>query len=233
MTDFNLIKITSLALADSVNPCAMAILTMVLIAIMIKNPNKKRKILFGGFAFVSSIFIAYLFYGLILVQFFKIFADFMRENSNYIYDGLAIIAMIIGGLNIKDFFAYKPGGIVTEMPLWIRPKAKKIIDNIMSPKGAFIIGFFISIFLLPCTMGPYLIASGLLNELELLSAFFWLVYYNLIFIFPMIIIIGLIYFGFTKVEKISGWKEKNIRYLHLIAGILLFLVGFALLMKWI
>jgi len=204
MTDFTLLKITSLALADSVNPCAMAILTMVLIAIMIKNPDKKRKILLGGFAFVLSIFIAYLFYGLIIVQFFKIFADFMRENSNYIYDGLAIIAMIIGGLNIKDFFIYKPGGLTTEMPLWMRPKAKKIIENIVSPKGAFIIGFFISIFLLPCTMGPYLIASGLLKELQIINAFFWLVYYNLIFIFPMIIIIGLIYFGFAKVDKISG-----------------------------
>jgi len=32
--------ITTLALADSVNPCAIAVLTMVLVAILIQNPNK-------------------------------------------------------------------------------------------------------------------------------------------------------------------------------------------------
>ena len=233
MSDLNFIGITSLALADSVNPCAIAVLTMVLVAIMSQNPDKRKKILFGGIAFVTSVFIAYLFYGLIIIQFFKTFANFMRGNSTYIYDGLAIIAMIIGGLNIKDFFFYKPGSLVTEMPLFIRPTAKKVIDNITSPKGAFIIGFLVSIFLLPCTMGPYIVASGLLAKLGILKAIPWLFYYNTLFIFPMIIIVGLVYYGFAKVNEVSGWKENNIRYLHLIAGGLLFSVGFALLMGWL
>ena len=49
----------------------------------------------------------------------------------------------------------------------------------------------------------------------------------------MLIIVGLVYFGFAKVNQVSGWKEKNIRNLHLIAGLLLFLIGVALLMGWI
>lgn len=49
----------------------------------------------------------------------------------------------------------------------------------------------------------------------------------------MLIIVGLIYYGFAKVDEVSGWKERNIKILHLVAGILLFLVGVALLIGWL
>jgi len=49
----------------------------------------------------------------------------------------------------------------------------------------------------------------------------------------MIIIVGIVYWGFAKIDEVSGWKERNIRMLHLIAGSLLFLVGLALLMGWL
>ena len=233
MTDFTFGKITLLALADSVNPCAIAVLTMVLVAILIQDPEKRKKILYGGLAFVLSIYIGYLFYGLIIIQFFKAFAEILRENSTYIYRGLAILAMIIGGLNIKNFFMYKRGGIATEMPIFMRPKVKKIIQKITSPKGAFAIGFLVTLFLLPCTIGPYIIASGLLANLGTWGALPWLLYYNLLFVLPMLIIVGLIYYGLTRVQEIEGWKDKNIKILHLIAGILLFMVGVALLMGWL
>ena len=226
-------RITLLALADSVNPCAIAVLTMVLMGILIQAPEKKKRVLFAGLAFVSSVFIGYLFYGAILIQFFKVFAEFLRVNSNIFYNGLGIFAMVIGALNIKDFFMYKKGGVATEMPLFMRPKVKKTIDKITSPSGAFIIGFIVTLFLLPCTIGPYIIASGLLAELGFLGALPWLIYYNFLFVIPMLVIVGLVYYGFTRVEDVSGWKERNIRKLHLIAGMLLFLVGLALILGWL
>ncbi len=226
-------RITTLALADSVNPCAIAVLAMILLALLIQAPEKRKRVLWGGLAFVIAIYIGYLVYGVIIIQFFRLFAEFLRESSVYIFKGLAILAMIIGALNIKDFFYYKKGGIATEMPIAMRPKVKKIIHRITSPTGAFVIGFIVTLFLLPCTIGPYIVASGLLSELGTLGALPWLLYYNLLFVIPMLIIVGLIYFGFTKVSQVSGWKERNIRNLHLIAGILLFFVGVALLMGWI
>jgi len=226
-------RITTLALADSVNPCAIAVLAMILMALLIQNPEKRKKVLLGGLSFVAAVYISYLVYGVIIIQFFRMFAEFLRENSIYVFKGLAIFAMIIGALNIKDFFYYRKGGIATEMPIAMRPKVKRLIKNITSPTGAFIIGFIVTLFLLPCTIGPYIVASGLLAELGTLGALPWLLYYNIIFIIPMLIIVGLIYFGFTRVDQVSGWKERNIRYLHLIAGLLLFFVGVALLMGWI
>lgn len=231
--ELNFLRITGLALADAVNPCEIAVLTMVLIAILIQNPEKRKRVLYAGLAFSAAIYIGYLFYGVILVQLFKTFTEFLRENSIYIYRGLAVLAMIIGALNIKDFFMYKPGGLGTEMPIWMRPKVKNIINKITSPAGAFIIGFIVTLFLLPCTMGPYIVASGLLSDLGILNALPWLLYYNLLFISPMILITLIVYFGFSRVEDVSGWKDRNIRILHLIAGILLFFVGVALLMGWL
>lgn len=230
---FTIAKITTLALADSVNPCAIAVLAMVLIAILTQNPDRRKKVLYGGLSFILAVYIGYLIYGIVIIQFFKLFAEFLRNNSFYFYKGLSILAMLFGALNIKDYFIYKKGNFMTEMPLFMRPKVKKIINKIASPLGAFIIGFVVTLFLLPCTIGPYVIASGLLSELIFLKAITWLLYYNLIFIIPMLIIVLIIYLGFSKVEQVTGWKEKNIRTLHLIAGILLFSVGLAILFGWI
>jgi cytochrome c biogenesis protein CcdA len=230
---FTLGKITLLALADSVNPCAMAVLAMILITILIQNPDKRKKVLYAGFAFISAVFIGYVFYGLILVQFFKTFAEFLGKSATYVYTGLAILAMILGALNVKDFFFYKKGSFATEMPIFLRPKVKRAIDKVTSSRGAFVIGFFVTLFLLPCTIGPYIVASGLISGLKFIQTIPWILYYNIIFLIPMVIIVLLVYFGFTRVEDVSGWKEKNIRKLHLIAGILLFIVGLGLLMGWI
>ncbi len=226
-------RITSLALADSVNPCAIAVLTMVLVSILIHNPEKKKRVLYAGLSFIAAIYIGYLFYGAIIIQFFQSFAEFLRINSGYIYKGLSIFAMILGALNVKDYFYYQPGGLATEMPIFMRAHAKFTIKKITSPLGAFVIGFLVTLFLLPCTIGPYIIASGLLSNLGIMGALPWLLYYNLLFVLPMAAIVGVVYFGFSKIEDIDGWKERNIKRLHLIAGSLLFLVGLALLAGWL
>ena len=99
----NFIRITSLALADSVNPCAIAVLTMVLVSILIHDPKKRKRVLSAGLAFIIAVYIGYMFYGAIIVQFFTVFAEMLRENSIYIFNGLATLAMILGALNIKDY----------------------------------------------------------------------------------------------------------------------------------
>ena len=231
--NLGLTKITGLALADAVNPCVIAVLTIVLITILMQNPEKRKKVLQAGLAFTAAVFFGYLIYGFIIIQIFKTFAQFTSSFSFYYIKGLAIFAMILGALNIKDYFDYKPGGIATEMPMFMRPHAKLLIKKITSPTGAFFIGILVTIFLLPCTIGPYIIAAGLLSEIGLLQTLPWLLYYNIVFILPMLLIVGIVYKGFAKVEEVSGWKERNIRNLHLIAGVLLFLVGLSLLMGWL
>ena len=227
------LEITGYAFADSVNPCAIAVLTMVLMAILIQNPGKKKKVLYGGLAFVSAVFIGYMFYAGILYQFFRSIAGFFAKNSGNFKIIFGVFSLVLGGLNIKDFFYYKKGGIATEMPIFLRPKVKRVIEKVTSPKGAFAIGLLVTLFLLPCTAGPLILATGRLSELTVIQVLPWLIYYTLIFVLPMIIITLLVYFGMTRVQDVSGWKDKNIKILHLVAGILLFLVGIDLLIGWL
>jgi len=228
----NLGRITLLALVNSVNPCQIAMLVLVLVTILTQN-QKKRRLLFSGLAFIAAVYIGYLFYGIVLVQLFQAFTLFLREGAVYIRDAFAVLAMLVGALQIKDFFFYKKGSFATEMPIWIRPKAKRIIEKITSPLGAFITGFIITLFLGPCTMAPLLVATESLSQLGLLGALPWLLYFNLIAILPLIVITFIIYKGFATAEAVSQWKERNVRILHLIAGLLLFGVGLALLMGWL
>jgi len=228
---FSIAKITSLALVNSVNPCQIAMLVLVLVVILTQNQqSSKRKILFSGLAFILAVFLGYLFYGIVLVQLFQTFAATLKSYSIYLRYGLTIFAMIIGALQIKDYFMYKPGNVGTEMPLSLRPRAKLWINRITSPGGAFLIGLVITLFLAPCTMAPLIVTTEALSTLGTLGALPWLLYFNFIVVLPLIIITLIVYKGFTTIENNAEWRERNIKKLHLVAGILLFGTGLIILL---
>jgi cytochrome c biogenesis protein CcdA len=229
---FTIISIILLATVNAMNPCALAALVMVLISILIANEEKRHNVLLGGLMFTLAVFIGYFIYGIIILQLFRSFADFTSSIAIYVKDILAILAILLGVFNIKDYIRYEPGGIATEMPLRFRPRVNQIIKAITSPKGAFFAGIFVTLFLLPCTMGPYLIALGNLSTQgtqSLVSAIPYLLLYNLIFIIPMIAITLVTYFGFSSAEKVGEWRDRNIKKIHLIAGIILVALGVAIL----
>lgn len=225
------LRIITLAAADAINPCAFAVMTMVLVSILLTNPEKRHKVLAGGLAFTLAVFIGYFFYGLIIIQLFRGFVNFAYSVYPYLTNGLAVLAILLGIFNIKDYIKYRPGGLATEMPLKFRPRVKEIIKKITSPKGAFFIGIFVTLFLLPCTIGPYIIAGGTLSALSFFKTIPWLIVYNLIFILPMLAITFIVYKGISTTEQLSNWKEKNIKYIHLITGLLLMGLGIAIITK--
>jgi len=220
--------VISLALVDAVNPCEFAVLILLLLTIMTTNIGKKRRVLYSGLAFSLAIFLLYFVYGLVLVNLFKLIpgVDIIRT---VIYKVIALFAIFLAVIQLKDYFNYRPGTIGTEMPMKFRPKVQRLIAKVTSPIGAFVVGIFVSVFLIPCTIGPYVILGNLLSYGSLLSALPVLLLYNVIFILPMIIITLIIYFGVTEVQKVGEWKQRNIRYFHLIAGIILFILGILLL----
>lgn len=221
----NGLDIIGLAISDMINPCALAVMTMILTEMLIQDPQRRKKVLLGGLAFTSAVYILYYFYGAVMIVLFQTTLGFSGQFSSYMFKSFGALAIILGILNIKDFISYRPGGFATEMPLKMRPLTKLIIKKATSVKGAFIAGLIVTVFLLPCTMMPYAIATGILSTLPKLQIISWLLLYNLIFVLPMILITLTVYFGLTTVERISGWKEKNIKYLHLIIGLILLSLG--------
>jgi cytochrome c biogenesis protein CcdA len=225
-------KIVSLALVDAVNPCAFAVLLLLLTAILAYNPGNRRSVLLGGLMFVTAVFAMYFIYGLVFIRFFQLIQT-LNVVKIWLFRALAITAIIFGILNIRDFIKYKPGGIGTEMPLMLRPKMQAMIAKVTSPKGAFVAGLMVTLFLLPCTIGPYIIAAGILSVFDMLANIPVLIVYNLIFVLPMMAIVGIVYLGLRGVKDVEEWKNRHITKLHLIAGILMLFVGVALLMGWV
>jgi cytochrome c biogenesis protein CcdA len=217
-------KILGLALADSVNPCAISVLLLMLIAITTYNPKDRKQILYSAGAFIAAVVFMYMIYGLLIITAFQ-FLQSITVIKEYLYKGLGVVAFILGALEIKDFIKYKPGGVATEMPMLLRPKVQKVISKITSPLGAFGLGLFVTLFLLPCTIGPYVILGGMLSTLDYLKASPYLLIYNLIFVLPMIVISLVVFFGTKQIEDISDWKDKNVRLMHLVSGTLMGLLG--------
>ncbi len=220
--------VVSLALVDAVNPCEFAVLILLLLTIMTSNINNRRKILYSGLMFSLAIFVLYFIYGILLVNIFKLIpgVDIIRT---VIYKIIAVFALFLATMQLKDYFNYRPGTIGTEMPMSFRPRVQRLISKVTSPVGAFVVGIVVSLFLIPCTIGPYVILSNLLSYGSIVSALPVLLLYNVIFILPMLAITFIIYFGVTEVQKVGEWKKKNIKYFHLVAGIILFILGILML----
>jgi len=230
LLSFNTIsKVISLALVDAVNPCEFAVLIMLLLSITLNNAGNRKKVLWSGLSFSLAIVLMYFIYGIIIVKAFQV-AKTIALIRPIIYKVLGILALILGAFQIKDVINYRPGGFTTEMPLSWRPKVKALISKVTSPYGAFGVGTFVALFLIPCTMGPYIILGGILSAFEFLKVLPILLFYDLIFISPMIVITLIVYLGLSKVETLGEWKEKNIRWMHLIEGLILVILGLGMLL---
>ena len=223
-------RVITLGLADSVNPCALSILALVLIAIVTYNPRSRKDILLAGLAFILSVVVMYFIYGILIIKAFEVINS-ITSVRQFLYSNLGlnvilgIAAIVLGVLGLKDFFSYKPGSVGTEMPMFLRPKVSKLISKVTSPWAAFSIGAFVTLFLLPCTIGPYVILGGLLVEEGIGKAIIPLLLYDLIFVLPMIAVVIVVYIGSKKAEQVKDWRDNNVRYMHLVAGILMLAIG--------
>ncbi|MFP4523638.1 MAG: cytochrome c biogenesis protein CcdA [Candidatus Woesearchaeota archaeon] len=211
------------ALVDAINPCAFAVL-IILLTTIIAGGKKPKKALFSGIAFSLAIFISYFLMGLGLYT--VVSSTGLGHGFFWV---VAILAILIGLLNLKDFLWYGKWFVVEVPPSW-RPKMKSLIKGITSVPGAFAIGFVVSLFLLPCTSGPYIVILGLLAKATTKSYALWmLLLYNIIFILPMVLISVGVSLGITNLDKTERLRKRNLKRLHLIAGIIILLLGIGMI----
>jgi cytochrome c biogenesis protein CcdA/glutaredoxin-related protein len=206
------------AFADAANPCALAVLIL-LLATVITAKGKNRALL-SGFMFSLAIFISYLLMGLSVYKAIGVFGV-----SKYLSLGVGILAIVIALANFKDVFWYGKFFIM-EVPLSWRPKMQEIIRKATSPWSAFGIGFLVSLFLVPCASGPYVVILGKLAEkTDMAKTFSLLMLYNLVFVSPMILITLGMYFFNAKMSKLEKIRKENLRLLHAITGVIMLAVG--------
>ncbi len=214
--------VVSAAAVDAINPCAFAVLTILLAAVV--GAGGKRGALFAGLAFSLAVYLSYFLMGIGLYS-----AVAAAGLTRSLYVAVAVLAILIGLFNLKDYLWYGKWFLM-EVPLSWRPALKRIVGGVTSTPGAFFVGFVVSLFLLPCTSGPYIVILGLLAKTETrAAAMAWLALYNAVFVTPMVAITAAAHFGFTTVEKAEEWRARNLRRLHLVAGVIILALGVAML----
>jgi len=210
------------AFVDSINPCEFAVLIILTTAVL--AAGDRRRALGAGLAFTLAVFISYYLMGIGLYS-----AVRAAGVTRAIYLATAVLAIVMGLFNLKDYLWYGKWFLM-EVPLGWRPRLKRLLQGVTSVPGAFAVGFLVSLFLLPCTSGPYVVVLGLLAQTTTRAeAAAWLLLYNAIFVAPMALITGAIYLGLTNTERLEQWRTRSLRKLHLVAGLVLLLLGFGML----
>ncbi|MDR0283187.1 MAG: sulfite exporter TauE/SafE family protein [Candidatus Peribacteria bacterium] len=144
------------ALADSINPCAFAVMLLLLTSILSRTKDRKKALL-AGILFSLAIFITYFLLGMGVLKLLGNVKSLFRLKRI-----VGIVGLFVGLANIKDYFRYGKGFLM-EIPMSRRPLMQKIIKKVVSPAGAFVVGVLVSLFLLPCSSGPYLTILGYLS----------------------------------------------------------------------
>ncbi|MCH8003168.1 MAG: GAP family protein [Nanoarchaeota archaeon] len=218
-----LATVITTAAIDSINPCAIGVLILMISVMLAGKQSTKRMLLLGGI-YVSAVLVVYLLAGLGLMYYFSTLPLVLAE---YISIAVGVLIIIAGLLEIKDYFWYGRW-----FSLSIPPVFAKMIHNYTSKTtifGVIFLGAFVSAVELPCTGAPYLAIITLLSQNFDFTAFLLLVLYNIIFVLPLIIILILVASG-MKLHEIKKWKQANRSYMRLLIGLLLIALGWMLML---
>lgn len=212
------------AAIDSINPCAIGVLILMISVILGSGKSIKRMLMLGA-AYTFAIFITYLVAGLGLVYFFTAIPIVIAE---YLSIGVGILVIFAGLLEMKDYFWYGKG-FSLQIPHYFAQKIQEWSGSSTTVVGVMLLGAFVAAVELPCTGAPYLAIITVLRINFDWTAFGLMVLYNLIFIAPLLVILGLVASG-AKLSKVQKWKEEGKGGMRLMLGLLLVALGWILIL---
>ncbi len=211
------------AAVDSINPCAIGVLIL-MVSVILGGKGSVKRLLFLGSLYIGAIYVTYLAAGLGLIYFLANIPLAVTEYLALIVGSFVILA---GLLEVKDFFWYGKG-FSLQIPGYFAQKIHDYSKNITVP-GVILLGAFIAGVELPCTGAPYLAIITLLSLNFNFNAFILLLIYNVIFVAPLIVILLMVAAG-TKVSEIKKWKQANKAYMRFAIGYMLIGLGWLLIL---
>ena len=214
------------ALLDSINPCVFGVLIF-LLAFMTRVFKTRNKMLLGGLLYTSVVYATYfgIGYGL------KEIVSLSDVISTGFYWFAAIVALVAGLLEIKDYFWYGKGFSLQMIPgaskrLKMFTTKLEVLNRTHPRWSLLFIGFlgvFVVLVELPCTGAPYLAVIALIEAKSSVYGVPLLLLYNFIFILPLFAIIGVAYFG--KGSGMEVWRQKHRGSMRLAVGLFLIAIG--------
>jgi len=211
-----------LGLADGINPCMFSVL-LFLITYLLAIGSKKRMFKVG-FTFIMGVFIVYVLLMLGLLNLISLLGWLSKIKIL-----VAFLALFFGLIMIKDFFFY--GRFFS---LEIPPKAKPQLEGLIKRGTVFSalgLALLSSLVELPCTSGLPLVYVTILAERQL-TAWPYVLWYNLFFILPLVLIVVLTGLAYQKVDQIEAWRQKFKKIMRLVSGLLLLFLSFGLFYGW-
>ncbi|MBI4043905.1 MAG: GAP family protein [Candidatus Diapherotrites archaeon] len=211
------------ALIDSINPCAIGVLILMISILLGKRKSMHDMLLYGGL-YIFAVFLTYLLAGIGLTYALSTIPLFVTE---YLSIGVGLLIVFAGLLEVKDFFWYGKG-FSLQIPARFAAKIDRYAQNVTIP-GVILVGMFVAAVELPCTGAPYLAIITLLSQYFDFTALLLLVLYNVIFVLPLIFILLAVAAG-KRLSTFKKWKQDNRGTMRLFIGLMLIGMGWLLML---
>jgi len=227
--DFSLPVFTLIvAGADSINPCALFVL-LFLLSFLVHVRSRVRMALVGG----TFVFFSGLIYFLFMAAWLNLF--FVLGKINVITAVAGAVAIVLGAVNIKDFFAFKKGVSLT-LSDEASGKLIKRMRGLLNAEsmtsmlmGAVVLAVAANSYELLCTVGlPMVYVRVLtLKELSPFAYYMYLVFYNVVYVIPLLAVV-VVFTATLGARKLTEWQG---RMLKLLSGLMMVTLGAVLALK--
>ena len=212
-----------LGVLDSFNPCSFFILIF-LLNLLLYVQSRRRMLLVGGIFIFFSGFFYFLFM-------FILFNSFLLTSEHISIVSLlaGAVALVIGIVNIKDFFFFKKGPSLS-IPESKKPEVFKKMRNLIRTSylpaiigGTIFLAVTVNFYELLCTLGFPLIFTNRLTSytLPLLEYYIYIFFYNVVYIIPLMIILLVFVYTLGR-RKLTEWQGQKLK---LLSGIMMFSFG--------
>jgi len=214
--------VTFAGLIDGLNPCAIAMLVFLLGYLLIFL-QRKDKILPTAIVYILTVYLTYFIVGFVLYK-LSIFLTLStwKQPLGRIF---SLLFLFFAAWTLKDAFAPNLGPNL-RIPLSVQKKLKNFVKRANYP-ATIIFAILVTLFKAPCSLPLYagtaqVLASSGLPKPVILA---YLLYYNLLFVLPLIMIAGVFVKGIDYLA-IEDFTHRAQPKMKLVAG--LSLLGFGL-----
>jgi thiol-disulfide isomerase/thioredoxin len=221
------------------NPCAFATLIF-FISYLTMVGRKRREILWVGMGFSTTVFVTYLLIGFGIFSFIQ-HLSFLPLFSRVVYFITLAFALILGVYGFYDYILLKrgrPSEMKLQLPNFLKKRIHKTIRK-GSQSGRYLLaavvaGFIISFLEFACTGQVYLpTILFVINTPSLrASAVSYLLLYNFMFILPLLIIFGIVYWGVTS-EQLAFFLQRRATTIKLFTSFFFFFLAGILIVNLI
>ena len=233
---FGTLAVAGAGLLDGINPCAFATIVFFISYLSLVGRSRREMLVAGG-AFAAAVFVTYLLLGMGLLKFLSFLNEF-SVVAKCVYLLAAIGTFTLAFLSIYDAIKAKQGKvkeITLQLPKSLKQRIHKVIREQTRTSsviiGALVIGFAISALELVCTGQVYLPTITFVMGVEgmRVNALAYLILYNIMFITPLLIVFGFVYWGTTSMQ-LGGVLQQHLMPVKVGTGILLLGLGIWLLL---